>query len=86
MANRLVLQARNALAARLTTHHGASRSWRKTGATFGMSGGLALRIARQGYTPRNADVRKRLGLVGYRDLWDWPVGELAKAIRERTAK
>ena len=38
-------------------------SWRKVGAEFGISGGMAHRIARRGYLPKSRIIRRRLKLV-----------------------
>ena len=66
MANQYVVTARDALAVRLEACHGSYISWRKVGAEFGISGGMAHRIARRGYLPKDRVIRKRLGLVSPR--------------------
>jgi hypothetical protein len=38
------------------------QNWRDVGAEFGITGGMAWRIARQGYEPKDAGIRIRLGL------------------------
>ena len=63
MANQYVVTARDALAARLEERHGSCMSWRKVGAEFGISGGMAHRIARRGYLPKSRIIRRRLKLV-----------------------
>ena len=73
----------NGLSERLSALHTATKSWRKVAARFGISSGMAYRIAKHGYMPKDRAIRRRLGLVVPRDLWDWPVRELARAIRER---
>jgi hypothetical protein len=73
----------NTLTARLNAAHASAKSWRKVAAQFGITSGMAFRIARRGYVPKDRAIRRRLGLVTPRDLWDWPVRELARAIRER---
>jgi len=49
----------------LKKSHSKTRSWNKTGAAFHISGGMAYRIAVQGYDPANPVTRIGLGL-GFR--------------------
>lgn len=37
-------------------------TWRDVGRTFGITGGLAHRIANEGHEPKEPDIRRRLGL------------------------
>ena len=37
-------------------------SWRQIGASYGITGGMAFRIATQGYEPKSPIIRARLGL------------------------
>lgn len=39
-----------------------SHNWRKTAAEFGLSSGMAYRIAKNGYEPKDAHIRHKLGL------------------------
>jgi len=39
-----------------------SGGWRAVGTVFGISGGMAYRVAVQGYEPRDGEIRKRLGM------------------------
>ena len=65
------LTARNALAARLVAarrhlgHVGEKGGWQTVGAACEISGGMAYRIALQGYDPADSGIRKRLGLPCY---------------------
>lgn len=43
--------------------YGELRNWRRVGAELGISGGMAYRIAVDGYEPREAQIRVRLGLA-----------------------
>jgi len=45
--------------------HRSGLPWREIGAVYGISGGLALRIARDGYEPKGAAIRTRLALPVY---------------------
>lgn len=60
MTKTTALTARNAFAAELREYHGACSSWRLTGKEFGISGGMAYRIAMQGYWPRSRVIRAKL--------------------------
>jgi hypothetical protein len=59
--------------------------WRRVGMEFGVSGGMAFRVARQGYVPRDEDIRRRLGLeLPQVECWaDLPVGRVKWAIENR---
>jgi len=46
----------------LKKSHSKTRSWNKTGAAFHITGGMAYRIANEGYEPVNPVVRIGLGL------------------------
>jgi hypothetical protein len=46
---------------RLAGHGG----WRAVGEKYGISGGMAFRIAREGYDPADAEIRAKLGLAAY---------------------
>jgi len=37
-------------------------SWRKVGAEIGVTGAMAYRVAKEGYQPRDPEVRARLGM------------------------
>jgi len=41
------------------------QNWRRVAAEFGISAGMAWRIAREGYEPRDVDIRLRLRLPAY---------------------
>ena len=41
------------------------RNWRKVAAEFGLSSGMAFRIARRKYEPKDAKIRQRLGLPAF---------------------
>ncbi len=40
-------------------------TWRRVGEAFGISSGMAFRIARRGYEPKDAKIRAKLGLASY---------------------
>lgn len=40
-------------------------NWRLVGREYGISGGMAWRIVRDGYDPRETEIRRRLGLPVY---------------------
>lgn len=46
----------------LEKSHRKTRSWNKTGSAFHISGGMAFRIAKEGYDPANPFIRIGLGL------------------------
>lgn len=46
----------------LDKSHRKTRSWNKTGSAFHITGGMAFRIAREGYDPANPIIRVGLGL------------------------
>lgn len=46
----------------LKKSHRKTRSWNKTGKAFHMTGGMAYRIAFEGYDPANPVLRNALGL------------------------
>lgn len=56
----------NAIQERLKTDYGHLRSWRAVGRLWGLSSGLAYRMAIQGYEPKNPELRRKLGLPVYR--------------------
>ena len=41
------------------------RNWRKVAAEFGLSSGMAFRIARRKYEPKDPKIRSRLGLPAF---------------------
>ena len=49
------------LAAKILLLHGELASWRKVGASLGVSGGMAYRVA-NGYEPKAPSIRTALGL------------------------
>lgn len=51
-----------ALGDALVSSHRITGSWEATGAFLGVSGGLAYRIAVDGYEPRSVEARSKLGL------------------------
>ena len=53
---------RDSLAAEIRENHRVSESWEKTGEDYKISGGMAYRIAVQGYEPKDAHIRAVLGL------------------------
>lgn len=50
------------IARSLRKSHKSTHSWRKTGAAFGLTAGMAYRIAYQQYDPADPTIRERLGL------------------------
>lgn len=56
------VQTLDAIRQALIRHHATSGSWRSTGAFYGVSPGLAQRVAVHGYEPRTVANRNRLGL------------------------
>jgi len=56
------LTARKAPAERLRELHEQLHSWELVGRSFGVSGGMAYRVALQGYEPKDSGIRHRLGL------------------------
>jgi hypothetical protein len=56
------LTACKALGRALAASHAVTGSWEATGAFLGVSGGLAYRIAVDGYEPRSIEARSRVGL------------------------
>ena len=50
------------LAAEISENHRVSGSWEKTGNDYNLSGGMAYRIAMQGYEPKDNHIRAALGL------------------------
>jgi hypothetical protein len=55
------LTARNVLGNALVALHGELGSWKAVGDKLGVSGGMAYRVAMQGYEPRAPSIRKSLG-------------------------
>lgn len=53
---------RDSLAAEISENHRVTESWEKTGEDYKISGGMAYRIAMQGYEPKDAHIRAALGL------------------------
>jgi len=53
---------RNTISKRLAALYRSGMSWRAIGTKFGVSGGMAFRVATQGYEPRKASIRAALGL------------------------
>lgn len=58
----LALTACNAVRARLNADYDKYHTWAKVGAENGVSGGMAYRVAVQGYQPRDMKIRNILGL------------------------
>ena len=52
----------NGLAKQIEKQHKKHISWRQIGAQYGITGGMAFRIATQGYEPKSPIIRTRLGL------------------------
>ena len=50
------------LSAEILENHRVSESWEKTGNDYNISGGMAYRIAMQGYEPKDNHIRAILGL------------------------
>ena len=60
--------------------------WQEIADRYGVTVGMAWRVANQGYEPRSKAIRARLGLGRKRQrtrLNDLPVGELKRMIEER---
>lgn len=53
----------NAVSSQLAADYVSLHSWRAVGALYGVSPGMAYRVATQGYEPKDAVIRGRLGLV-----------------------
>ena len=53
---------RDKLSRMLKQSHRKTRSWNKTGKAFQMTGGMAYRIAMEGYDPASPSLRIGLGL------------------------
>ena len=50
------------LAILLRKSHRVTKSWNKTGDSFGITGGMAFRIAKSNYEPSDETTRDKLGL------------------------
>ena len=55
-----VVTARKAFASRLKCAYVSLKGWNAVGAEFGISGGMAYRIANQGYWPKDKAICKAL--------------------------
>lgn len=62
MSAQAPLTACKALSDAIVASHAITQSWNATGRFLGVSGGLAYRIAVDGYEPRSVEARSRLGL------------------------
>ena len=62
IVNSLALTACKAVRARLNADYVKYHTWAKVGAENGISGGMAYRVAVQGYQPRDMQIRNILGL------------------------
>jgi hypothetical protein len=83
----------------LKKSHRKTRSWNKTGKAFHMSGGMAYRIAFEGYDPADPTLRNALGLgprvcpkcqrkvtvprVAPKRIFDMPANELLWRLQNR---
>ena len=54
---------RNAVIKRLNHDYELLQSWRKVAAKYDVSTGMAFRVARQDYTPKDPQIRQKLGLL-----------------------
>ena len=56
------LTPRNAISKRLLELYAVHLTWKAVGAEIGITGGMAYRVAVQGYEPRDNAIRSSLGL------------------------
>lgn len=45
-----------------------SGGWRAVGEVFGISGGMAYRVALQGYEPKDSEIRRKLGMAALEEV------------------
>lgn len=53
--------ARNMVQKRLLSDYGSSQDWKAVGAKYGISGGMAYRVAMHAYEPQRTHIRLALG-------------------------
>ena len=53
------------MASRLLSDYAGLMTWEKVGTKYGVSGGMAFRVAVHGYEPRKPETRRKLGLPIY---------------------
>ncbi len=73
--------ARNGIVGRLNALHREYQSWRKVAAVYGISVGMAFRVAKQGYEPKDPEIRRKLGFPIPVVTWQGPKGRFIKRDR-----